>query len=53
MNYKEQYNEIKELLNSIDKKSKVFAETHDNPYYDDLTYVIETLTAFNAFLTKH
>ena len=53
MSYKEQYNEIKEILNSIDKKSKVFAETNDNPYYDDLTYIIGSLTDVNTFLTKH
>lgn len=51
--YKEQAQMIKLLVNEIASKSDLYAEVNDNPYYDDLEYVINKLKKIDHFLSEN
>lgn len=51
--YKEQAQMIKLLVNEITNKSDLYAEVNDNPYYDDLEYVINKLKKIDHFLSEN
>lgn len=48
--YKNQYNDIKWLLDRIEKKAFNFAKQETNPFYEDLGNVIENLAEIDEFL---
>ena len=50
MTYKEQYKEIENLLNSIRIKTKNFSEIEENPYFDDLSYILSELKDIDNFI---
>jgi len=49
MAYQEQYKEIENLLSRIQIKTKNFSDT-ENPYFDDLSYVLNELKDIDNFL---
>ena len=51
MNYKEQYKEIENLLNRIQIKTKNFSEIEQNPYFDDLSFVLNELKDIDSFIS--
>ena len=50
MTYKEQYKEIENLLNRIRIKTKNFSEIEENPYFDDLSYILSELKDIDNFI---
>ena len=50
MTYKEQYKEIENLLNRIKIKTKNFSEIEQNPYFDDLSFVLNELKDIDDFM---
>ena len=50
MNYKEQYSKIDILLDRIKTKTYNFSETIQNPFFEDLFFVIKELEDIDNFL---